>query len=381
MSTAEKAQTPQVTVQSTDGVLTVTVAGAWSLEKALPEKAMNDARRRAAGDKIRRLVLRGGVPVPCDGSRLACVVDLTRAGRARGLDVRHEMPGTLTRLVDLAFAVERKEGSERSGRRDGLLASLGGAALAMPARLSDFLSFIGDIALSLMRLVSGRSAMRGQDFAESLYECGVRSFGIIAVTNLLFGLILAFVGAVQLTSFGAQVYVAGLVGIAMLRVMGAVMVAIVMAGRVGAAYAALIGTMQVNEEVDALETMGIPPVDFLVLPRMLALIIMVPLLTIIADFMGMVGGFLVGITMLGLDPMEYINATISMVKFTHGIAGLVYAAVFGVVIAVFGCYHGMRCPRSAQGVGQATTTAVVHSLVGIIVSTAIITIIFNVLKF
>ena len=166
----------------------------------------------------------------------------------------------------------------------------------------------------------------------------------------------------------------------MLRVMGAVMVGIVMSGRVGAAFAALIGTMQVNEEIDALETMGIPPIDYLVLPRMLALSVMVPLLTVFADAMGIAGGFFVAITMLDLTPMQYLTATVSMVNYKQGVVGLVYATVFGIIIAIAGCYHGMRCGRSAQAVGEATTTAVVHSIVGIIVASAVITVICNVLQ-
>lgn len=381
MKPAAPDTTPSVLVQRTGGTLSVTVGGTWSLEGSLPSAPMNRARREAERTEAGTLVLRAENLGDWDSSLLAFAVDLAGAARRRGIAVRLEVPDSLSKLIALAFAVESKKGSERSRKKESFLAAFGGAALAMPARLSDFLAFIGDIALSVGRLAGGRSAMRGSDFMDALYECGIRSFGIVAVTNLLFGLILAFVGSVQLTTFGAQVYVAGLVGIGMLRVMGAVMVGIVMSGRIGASYAALIGTMQVNEEVDALETMGIAPTDFLVLPRMLALIIMVPLLTVFADLMGMVGGFLVGITILDLSPAQYVQSTISMVNFKHGIAGLVYAAVFGIVIAVFGCYHGMRCSRSAQGVGQATTTAVVHSLVGIIVSTAIITLIFNVLKF
>ena len=222
--------------------------------------------------------------------------------------------------------------------------------------------------------------MRAQDFLAAMYECGVCALPIISITSLLFGLILAFVGAVQLQQFGAQLYVAGLVGIGMLRVMGAVMVGVVMSGRMGASYAAVIGTMQVNEEVDALSTTGLSPTDFLVLPRMLALALMTPLLTVYADLMGILGGFLVGVTMLDLNALEYLNATATMVNFRHGLIGLVYGAVFGVIIALFGCYHGMRCGRSALAVGRATTTAVVHSLVGIIVATAIITIICNLLR-
>ena len=221
--------------------------------------------------------------------------------------------------------------------------------------------------------------MRPQDLLAAMQECGVQALPIISITSMLFGLILAFVGAVQLTQFGAQIYVAGLVGIGMLRVMGAVMVGVVMAGRVGAAYAALIGTMQVNEEVDALATLGIAPVDFLVLPRVVALTAMIPLLTLYADLMGVVGGYIVATTMLNINPMEYINATMQMVPYKHVFIGLAYGTVFGVIIAMTGCYQGMRCGRSAQAVGLATTTAVVHAIVGIIVATAVITVICNVL--
>ncbi len=152
-----------------------------------------------------------------------------------------------------------------------------------------------------------------------------------------------------------------------------------MSGRVGAAYAALIGTMQVNEEVDALQVLGIPPVDFLVVPRVIALTFMVPVLTIYADFMGMIGGYLVGTTMLGLNPLEYVHATQQMVPYRQLLVGLVYGVVFGIVIALASCYEGMRCGRSAMAVGQTTTRAVVSSLVGIIIMTAIITVICNVL--
>ena len=249
----------------------------------------------------------------------------------------------------------------------------------LPPRCADFLEFLGDVTLSIWRLILGRAGMRMQDFIEAMYECGVRALPIISITSLLFGLILAFVGAVQLTQFGAQIYVAGLVGIGMLRVMGAVMVGVVMSGRVGAAYAAMIGTMQVNEEVDALTTLGISPIDFLVLPRMLALMLMVPLLTVYADLMGILGGYVVGVSMLGLSSAEYLNATMQMVSFVHGLIGIAYGTVFGIIIALAGCYQGIRCGRSAQAVGLATTTAVVQSIVGIIIATAVITIICNVL--
>ena len=252
-------------------------------------------------------------------------------------------------------------------------------ALDLPPRMTDFVSFVGEVTLAVGRLIVGRSQMRPQDLLAAMQECGVQALPIISITSMLFGLILAFVGAVQLTQFGAQIYVAGLVGIGMLRVMGAIMVGVVMAGRVGAAYAALIGTMQVNEEVDALATLGISPIDFLVLPRVVALTAMIPLLTLYADLMGVIGGYVVAITMLKINPMEYVNATMQMVPYKHVFIGLSYGTVFGVIIALTGCFQGMRCGRSAQAVGQATTTAVVQAIVGIIVSTAIITVICNVM--
>jgi phospholipid/cholesterol/gamma-HCH transport system permease protein len=191
------------------------------------------------------------------------------------------------------------------------------------------------------------------------------------------GLILAFVGAVQLRLFGAQIYVADLVGIGMAREMGAMMTAIVMAGRTGAAFAAQLGTMEVNEEIDALKTLGMSPMEFLVLPRMLALVLMLPLLCLYADLMGIVGGGLIGVGMLDISPTEYINETISALTLTQFMAGLIKAAVFGVLVALSGCLRGMQCGRSASAVGEAATRAVVTAIVSIIVSDALLTVIYD----
>ena len=199
------------------------------------------------------------------------------------------------------------------------------------------------------------------------------------LSAFLLGLILAFIGAVQLMMFGAQIYVADLVGIAMVRVMGAVMAGIIMAGRTGAAFAAQLGTMQVNEEIDALETLGISPMEFLVLPRMLALALMMPLLCLYADFMGVLGGFIVGVTMLDLNVMEYYNQTRAAIHLNNLWIGLFQSAVFGVLVALAGCLRGMQCGRSASAVGDAATSAVVTGIVSIVVATAVITVLCNVL--
>ncbi len=374
------ASRPTVETRREGDAVCLVFSGSWSLDRPLPLDLRQKALDAASTAGAKRLVLEAGELGQWDSSLLALLAEVSGEARDRGLEIAERLPESLHDLLRMALAVQSKEGAEREKKEQGFFAMVGEATLELPKRLGDILEFLGDITLAFGRLARGRSAMRAKDLFEAMYECGVGSLAIVAVTNFLFGLILAFVGAVQLVNLGAQIYVAGLVGIGMLRVLGAVMVGVVMSGRVGAAYAALIGTMQVNEEVDALETMGIPPVDFLVLPRMMSLTLMVPLLTVVADAMGMVGGFVVGVGMLDISPAQYWEATINMVNFRHGVVGLVYATCFGVVIAIFGCYHGMRCSRSAQGVGLATTTAVVHSLVGIIVVTAIITIVCNILE-
>jgi phospholipid/cholesterol/gamma-HCH transport system permease protein len=197
--------------------------------------------------------------------------------------------------------------------------------------------------------------------------------------SFLVGLILAFVGAIQLEQFGAQIYVADLVGIAMAREMGALMSAIIMSGRTGAAFAAQLGTMQVNEEIDAMTTLGLSSMDFLVLPRMIALILMMPLLCIYADLMGILGGAVVGVGMLDLSPTEYLNATLSGVSLTDFTVGIIKSAIFGVLVALSGCMRGIQCGRSASAVGLAATSAVVTAIVFIIVTDGVFSVLTNAL--
>ncbi len=240
-------------------------------------------------------------------------------------------------------------------------------------------AFLGEAFLAFIQLLRGRARFRRSDLVLIIQECGAQALPIVSLISALVGLILAFVGAVQLLMFGAQIYVANLVGIAIVRVMGPIMTGIIMAGRTGAAFAAELGTMQVNEEVDALRTLGISPMEFLVLPRMLALALMMPLLCLYADLIGILGGLLVGVSMLDLDAVVYFNQTREAVSLKHFWIGLFHSVVFGVLVALAGCLRGMQCGRSASAVGQAATSAVVTGIVSIIVATAIITFICNIL--
>jgi len=234
--------------------------------------------------------------------------------------------------------------------------------------------------LALGRLARGRARFRWSDLALVTQECSANALPIVSLISFLVGLILAFMGAVQLQKFGAQIYVADMVAIAAAREMAGMMTGIVMAGRTGAAFAAQLGTMQVNEEIDALATLGLSPMEFLVLPRMLALILMMPLLCIYADLMGILGGAAVGIGMLHLSPTLYFNETQHAIHLIDIAVGIVKAGIFGILIAISGCLRGMQCGRSASAVGLAATSAVVTGIVFIIATDGVFAVITNVLK-
>ncbi len=285
----------------------------------------------------------------------------------------------LRTLLRLATAVPEHDPQQREPEAATPVHSLGQLTIEQGQRLASSVSFVGECALAIANACRGRAQFRGSDVMQVLYSCGPGALGIISLMAFLVGLILAFVGAIQLRVFGAQIYVANLVAIGMVRELAAVMTGVVMAGRSGAAFAAQIGTMQVNDEVDALRTMGINPVEFLVLPRLLALTLMMPVLCLYADALGLLGGGVVGVGMLDLDLARYWNQTRSALTLNHLAVGVTMGTVFGVLVALAGCRHGMQCGRSSLEVGRAATRAVVTSIVWIVVATAIMTVLCHVL--
>ncbi len=292
---------------------------------------------------------------------------------------RENLPEMLDKLLMLALAVPPRNDISKAKEESSFIESIGAACLDLPSKLSEVFEFLSETLHSFANLFKGKSKMYKEDLWSAIYECGANSLGIISLTSLLLGLILAFVGSIQLKLFGAEIYVASFVGLSMVRIMGALLTGIVLAGRTGANFAAIIGTMQVNEEVDALQTFGISPNEFLVMPRVIALTLMTPLLTLYANLMGMFGGYIVGILMLDIPSSLYIANTVQYMKLHYLWVGLFHAFVFGIVISLTGCYQGILCGRSAEAVGKATTSAVVVSLVGIIIATSIITVIFTTL--
>ena len=262
---------------------------------------------------------------------------------------------------------------------DPTIAKVGKGAIALWAEFESAIAFVGELTLSLWRFVRGKARFQRSDLYLTIDECGPQALPIVILISTLVGLILAFIGAVQLEQFGAQLYVANLVGIAMVREMGAIMAGIIIAGRTGAAFAAQLGTMQVNEEIDALKTLGIQPMDFLVLPRALALILMMPLLCIFADIMGIIGGGVIGVATLGISPTLYWDQTLSAITLSDCAIGVVKSAVFGVLVAIAGCMRGMQSGRSASAVGEAATSAVVLAIVLIVVTDAVFAVVTNII--
>ncbi len=246
-------------------------------------------------------------------------------------------------------------------------------------RLDETLMFIGELVLALLALIRGQARLRKQDVSLLIEDAGPSSLPIVTLISVLVGVILAFVGAVQLEQFGATIYVASLVGLGMAREMGAMMTAIIMAGRTGAAYAAQLGSMQVNEETDALRTMGLSPMEYLVVPRFLAMLLMLPLLTIYSTTLGIFGGAAVSWAMLDISFSQYFSQMIETVELRHYVIGLIKSYLFAMVIAIAGCMRGLNCGRSATAVGTATTQAVVLAIVFIIISDALVTVLTTIL--
>jgi phospholipid/cholesterol/gamma-HCH transport system permease protein len=361
-----------------DGALILRIAGAWRLQAELPPpKVVEEALSRS---QPRQVVFDASSLGEWDSGLLAFLVDVTELCRRHKIEVEREgLPSGVQRLLALAEAVPERKGARQAEANPSLLERIGKATLEAREPAKEALAFLGEATTAVVRGLRGRARFRKSDLLLLIQQAGAQALGIITLISFLVGTILAFVGAVQLRQFGAEIYVADLVGIAMAREMGAMMTGIVMAGRTGAAFAAQLGTMKVTQEIDALTTMGISPLEFLVLPRMIALSLMMPLLCLYADFLGIVGGSAVGVGMLGLKPLVYFNETTRAVSLSDLAGGVFKSAVYGVLVAISGCLRGMQCGNSSSAVGDAATSAVVTGIVLIIATCGTFAVIFYVL--
>jgi phospholipid/cholesterol/gamma-HCH transport system permease protein len=377
MTGSESRPSPYVLEPEQD-VLLVHLRGPWALASGVPPAGPVLAALEGA-PSARRLAFRADGLGTWDSSLVAFVHALAGEAEARGLEVdTSALPEGARKLVELARAVPKRPLAP-SGEDDSLLARVGRPALAAGVTAGDALPFLGETVLALLALLRGRARFRRVDLLHAFEATGAAALGIVALINFLIGAVLAFVGAVQLVQFGATIYVADLVAIGVARELGALMTGIVMSGRTGASFAAVLGTMTVNEEVDALRTMGLKPVEFLVVPRVIATALMMPALVAYADLMGLLGGAFVAVTVLDVGTVEYLRQTQNALALRHVLIGLGKSVVFGGIVATAGCYYGIRCGRSAAAVGEATTKAVVMGILLVVVADAVFTVLFHVL--
>ena len=356
------------------GCLRIALRGDWRIEADIPPAAPLISQL-APESGIRRVVFDCTALGTWDSSLLVFLLQVRDScDSAEIAFVADALPPGAARLLALARAVP--EQTDRTAKGDeGLVARIG---INVVERLSSgvyLLRFVGEGGLSFGRLLGGRARFRRRDFGLMMQACGTDALPIVSVISLLVGTIVAFLGAIQLQAFGVQIFVADMVAIGMFREMGALMTGVIMAGRTGAAFAAQLGTMQVNEEVDALKTMGISPVDFLVLPRVLALLLVMPLLTMYSNVLGVLGGLLVGIGTLDLSAIAFYTEAAKALSLDDLAVGLIKSVIFGALIALAGCRSGMRCGRSASAVGEATTEAVVSAIVYIIIADSIVAVV------
>jgi phospholipid/cholesterol/gamma-HCH transport system permease protein len=373
-------QNGQLSVDRTrDGALTVEVSGTWRMGRGMPSIAQVE-REFSAGQLPRRVIVRAHDLRRWDSSLLILMAGIDELCHQRGIAVeRSGLPEGLARLLDLAeTGPETKDARSEAAPRTWV-ERVGLAAISRADGIGASLEFLGQLTIAGLNMLRGRARVRAPDLLEAIQQSGANALGIVALISYLVGVILAFMGAVQLQQFGASLYVADLVGIGMVREMGAMMTAIIMAGRTGAAFAARLGTMKVTQEIDALSTMGISPMEFLVLPRVVALVVMMPLLGLYSDLIGILGGATIGVGMLGLSFPTYMHETIAAVTFTDLAGGLFKATVYGALIAYAGCLRGFQCGNSSSAVGDAATSAVVTSIVMIVSACGLFAFLFNIL--
>jgi len=382
-SVAESEEAPAAfaKISLQDEEATIAFGGTWNLKGSVRPKPATILREVESAGTVKRIRCVGQDLGTWDSALLLFLseVDAWCEAHQVALDLQ-ALPEGVGSLIALAKAVPEAETTSRRGGQVSFLYRIGAWAIGQTSAFTAAAAFIGECVLSLCRIVTGKGKVDWRLFWLTLEESGAHALPIVGLISFLTGLILAFVASIQLRQFGAGIYVANLVAVAMAREMGAIMTGVIMAGRTGAAFAAQIGSMKVSEEIDALDTLAISPMDFLVSPRTVALFLMMPLLGFYSDLLGIAGGAVVGLGVLHISLVQYWNQTVGSMGLEDIITGVVKASIFGVIVALTGCQRGMNCQNNAAAVGNAATSAVVLAITWIVLSDAIIDVLLDVLK-
>jgi phospholipid/cholesterol/gamma-HCH transport system permease protein len=314
-----------------------------------------------------------------DSGLIIFVLKCDELAREHKLQLRMEtLPPGVSKLLQISQPAAEPPAA-RDSKPQPLLPRVGNSGLRIMSASKAMVSFLGESALAFTRLLRGKAQYRWADTLLVAQESGPQALGIVALINLIVGLILAFVGATQLKTFGATIYVADLVAIATVREMSCIMTAIILSGRTGAAFAAHLGTMKVNQELEALQTFSISPMDFLVLPRIIALVAVMPFLCAFADLIAIFGGLLVSTGMLHISPALYLHRTVEAITLSSFLLGVFKGTFFGAVIALTGCLRGMQTGTDAAAVGHAATSAVVTGITAIVALDGLFAVLCNML--
>src|SRR5258706_3802677 len=348
MATAAAAQL-EIT-RPTPETLLIRLAGPWVLRRDLPD-LVDAVERQAPRGTVRRIAVDATRLESWDSMLIAELRRLKTICAAGGVEIDlADLPDGAQPLIDLPTATPERPPSRRSRGRHGFRVAVGVEVIRAVRSVGDMVGFLGETIQALLSAVRGRARFRWVDLLQVMQEHGPAALPIVGLVNFLVGMIIAFIGAIQLERFAAEIYVANLVGVGVVREMGPMMTAIILAGRTSAAFAAQLGTMQVNEEISAFRTMGIPPMQFLVLPRVIALVLMVPLLTVYADVIGIFGGAVVALVKLHLSLTLFYQQLVGALSMIDWIGGLIKAALFCVIIVLSGCLRGMQAARTASAV-------------------------------
>jgi len=311
----------------------------------------------------------------CDGAGIALLVQLRELQKRKGGNF--EIAGLRPQFAELLNDSSANFPTETKGMppREGIAEEIGHNTLEVWRDIQVLVSFVGELSVGLIRTLIHPRDVRWRDALSVAEAAGVNALPIVALVSFLMGLIMAFQAAIPLRQFGAQLFIANLIGLSMLRELGPLMTAVILAGRSGSAFAAELGTMKVREEIDALKTMGLDPVRFLVVPRVIAAVFMTPLLTLFADLMGLIGGFVV-MSSLGFPLITYYHQVQYAVSYGSLVGGLVKAFVFGILVAAIGCLRGLQTGTGATAVGQSTTSAVVSGIILITITDGIFALVY-----
>lgn len=364
-----------------DGTLFLELMHNWHIKEGLEtiKKIEEKIHSIKATQPITKLSFRTKFIEQWDTSLILFLKRVTKLCKKENIQVDLDSLPNGLRNILLLSSKHPIESNQPPPKRPNLLFKIGSLTIDLFSQIGELFAFVGEVTTSLANLLRRKSYMRRKDLSYLVEQVGADALPIVALISFLVGIILAFVGAIQLEKFGASIYVADLVGLATVREMAPMMTGVIMCGRTGAAFAATIGSMKINEEIDALTITGINPIDFVVLPRILSLTLMMPLLVIFANIIGITGGLLITVSITDVSVLEYYRKTQTALAIDDFLVGLSKSLVFGALVSLAGCLKGLRAEQNASGIGVATTAAVVTGITSLIIADALFAFLLNAL--